>query len=88
MCSSDLFDLSSQYGPSIGITRINRWKRAYRMGMNPPIEVLGCLVDVEEREGKVGKGYKGVGGGGVGGHKRDERTAFVDEELSSRTAQE
>ncbi|RPB19565.1 hypothetical protein L211DRAFT_620598 [Terfezia boudieri ATCC MYA-4762] len=32
------FDLSSQYGPSIGITRINRWKRAYRMGMNPPIE--------------------------------------------------
>ncbi|KAF8421640.1 DNA polymerase delta, subunit 4-domain-containing protein [Tirmania nivea] len=82
------FDLSSQYGPSIGITRVNRWKRAYKMGMNPPIEVLKCLVDVEEREGKVERGYKGVGGGGVGGHKRDERTAFVDEELSSRTAQE
>ena len=57
------------------------------MGMNPPIEVLRCLVDMEEREGEVEKGYKGVGGGGVG-HKRDERTAFVDEELSSRTAQE
>lgn len=58
------------------------------MGMDPPIQVLKCLVDVEERGGKVEKGHKGVGGGGVGGHKRDERTAFVDEELSSRAAQE
>ena len=85
------FDESIQYLPRTGITRINRWKRAYHLGLNPPIEVLKVLVEVEQRGGKVESGKKAVGGEGVSaeaGRKRDERMAFIDEELSSRTAQE
>ncbi|KAM7191344.1 DNA polymerase delta subunit 4 [Rhypophila sp. PSN 637] len=43
------FDVSSQYGPCIGITRLKRWKRAERLGLNPPIEVLAALIKEEER---------------------------------------
>ncbi|EHK15500.1 uncharacterized protein TRIVIDRAFT_38688 [Trichoderma virens Gv29-8] len=44
------FDVSSQYGPCIGITRVKRWQRAERLGMNPPIEVLAVLVKEENKE--------------------------------------
>ena len=47
------FDLSSQYGPCVGISRIRRWKRAQALGLAPPIEVLAVLVK-EEAEGKKG----------------------------------
>lgn len=46
------FDLSSQYGPCIGIQRIRRWRRAYGLGLNPPVEVLAVLL----REEKTSKG--------------------------------
>ena len=35
---------SYKYGPCIGTTRIQRWKRAKALGLNPPIEV--CLLVV------------------------------------------
>ncbi|CAG8086889.1 unnamed protein product [Penicillium salamii] len=38
------FDLSSQYGPCIGIARIKRWRRANQLKLNPPIEVLAVLL--------------------------------------------
>lgn len=38
------FDVSSQYGPCIGIPRANRWYRAEKLGLNPPIEVLAVLL--------------------------------------------
>ncbi|CAG9944255.1 unnamed protein product [Clonostachys rosea f. rosea IK726] len=38
------FDVSSQYGPCIGIDRRKRWDRAERLGLKPPIEVLAVLV--------------------------------------------
>ncbi|KAJ5783132.1 hypothetical protein N7457_004906 [Penicillium paradoxum] len=38
------FDLSSQYGPSIGIARVKRWRRANLLKLNPPIEVLTVLL--------------------------------------------
>ncbi|RGP80595.1 DNA polymerase delta subunit 4 [Fusarium longipes] len=44
------FDVSSQYGPCIGMPRMKRWKRADRLGLNPPIEVLAVLMK-EERSG-------------------------------------
>ncbi|KAL2265327.1 hypothetical protein VTJ83DRAFT_6427 [Remersonia thermophila] len=44
------FDVSSQYGPCVGITRIKRWQRAQRLGLNPPIEVLAVLL-MEEAKG-------------------------------------
>lgn len=44
------FDVSSQYGPCIGIPRAKRWYRAEKLGLNPPIEVLAVLLK-EERQG-------------------------------------
>ncbi|EED13146.1 DNA polymerase delta subunit 4, putative [Talaromyces stipitatus ATCC 10500] len=38
------FDLSSQYGPCVGISRIKRWRRAHMLDLNPPIEVLAVLL--------------------------------------------
>lgn len=43
------FDLSSQYGPCVGIPRLKRWKRADTLGLNPPIEVLAVLLKEEKR---------------------------------------
>ncbi|KAF1955714.1 hypothetical protein CC80DRAFT_446484 [Byssothecium circinans] len=44
------FDMSGQYGPCTGIARLKRWKRAHRLGLEPPIEVLAVLL--KEQEGK------------------------------------
>ncbi|KAH8684652.1 DNA polymerase delta, subunit 4-domain-containing protein [Tricladium varicosporioides] len=44
-----LFDISSQYGPCIGIARMKRWVRANKLGLNPPIEVLAVLLKEEEK---------------------------------------
>ncbi|KAL9128278.1 MAG: hypothetical protein Q9217_003009 [Psora testacea] len=48
------FDLSSQYGLCIGISRMKRWKRADNLGLKPPLEVLAVLMKEEE------KGEKGM----------------------------
>ena len=51
------FDLSSRYGPSVGIGRLGRWRRAHGLGLEPPIEVLAVLL----KEAKSGAGMdKGV----------------------------
>ncbi len=39
-----VFDMSSQYGPYVGITRLERWERAKKWGLQPPEEVSGGLV--------------------------------------------
>ncbi|KAI9722005.1 MAG: hypothetical protein M1812_001965 [Candelaria pacifica] len=41
------FDLSSQYGPCIGIARMKRWNRANNLNLHPPIEVLTVLIREE-----------------------------------------
>ncbi|KAK4189819.1 DNA polymerase delta subunit 4 [Podospora australis] len=43
------FDVSSQYGPCIGITRLKRWQRAERLGLHPPIEALAVLLKEEAK---------------------------------------
>ncbi|KAI1354231.1 hypothetical protein F5Y01DRAFT_25977 [Xylaria sp. FL0043] len=48
------WDVSSQYGPCVGITRLKRWQRADKLGLNPPVEVLAVLMREE------GKGTKGI----------------------------
>ncbi|RVD84444.1 uncharacterized protein DFL_006193 [Arthrobotrys flagrans] len=45
------FDLSSQYGPCVGVSRFKRWERAERLGLGPPIEVLAVLLKAELGEG-------------------------------------
>ncbi|OAF59426.1 hypothetical protein VC83_04421 [Pseudogymnoascus destructans] len=47
------FDMSSQYGPCVGIPRRKRWLRAHRLGLAPPIETLAVLVK-EDKKGKGG----------------------------------
>ncbi|KAI9717196.1 MAG: hypothetical protein M1828_007389 [Chrysothrix sp. TS-e1954] len=42
------WDLSSHYGPSIGISRRDRCERACNLGMDPPVEVLAVLVNGEK----------------------------------------
>ncbi|KAJ7901630.1 DNA polymerase delta, subunit 4-domain-containing protein [Mycena leptocephala] len=39
-----VFDLSYEYGPCIGVTRLERWERAAALGLNPPIEVRDILT--------------------------------------------
>ncbi|KAH0541291.1 hypothetical protein FGG08_004215 [Glutinoglossum americanum] len=44
------FDISSQYGPCIGIARMKRWKRANGLGLRPPIQVLAVLLQEEAKQ--------------------------------------
>jgi DNA polymerase delta subunit 4 len=64
------FDLSSQYGPCIGITRLSRWKRADTLGLDPPVEVLAVLMREENKGTSQGCGkiayIDALGGGKVG----------------------
>ncbi|KAJ2986994.1 hypothetical protein NUW58_g4752 [Xylaria curta] len=47
------WDVSSQYGPCVGVSRLKRWQRADRLGLNPPVEVLAVLMQ-EEAQGTQG----------------------------------
>ncbi|KAL5513407.1 hypothetical protein ACEPAH_3806 [Sanghuangporus vaninii] len=39
-----VFDTSYEYGPCIGMTRLQRWERAHALGLNPPPEVREILL--------------------------------------------
>ncbi|XP_067388095.1 DNA polymerase delta subunit 4 isoform X2 [Emydura macquarii macquarii] len=41
------FDLSWEYGPCTGITRLQRWERAKSLGLSPPITVWETLLEHE-----------------------------------------
>ncbi|RWR87246.1 DNA polymerase delta subunit 4 [Cinnamomum micranthum f. kanehirae] len=38
------FDLNMSYGPCLGISRLERWERANKLGLNPPKEVENLLI--------------------------------------------
>ncbi|XP_054827887.1 DNA polymerase delta subunit 4 [Eublepharis macularius] len=38
------FDLSWEFGPCTGITRLQRWERAELLGLNPPVAVRELLL--------------------------------------------
>ncbi|KAI8985648.1 DNA polymerase delta, subunit 4-domain-containing protein [Trametes punicea] len=42
-----VFDLSYEYGPCVGISRLDRWERAHALGLNPPPEVKEILLTKE-----------------------------------------
>ncbi|KZT52378.1 hypothetical protein CALCODRAFT_502383 [Calocera cornea HHB12733] len=42
-----VFDLSYEYGPCIGMSRLERWERAEAMGLEPPPEVREILMTEE-----------------------------------------
>ncbi|CAM8976441.1 unnamed protein product [Rhodiola kirilowii] len=37
------FDLNMRYGPCIGMSRLDRWERAKKLGMNPPQDIESHL---------------------------------------------
>jgi len=39
-----VFDNSHEYGPCVGVTRLERWERAHALGLNPPVEVREILT--------------------------------------------
>ncbi|KAH9832550.1 DNA polymerase delta, subunit 4-domain-containing protein [Rhodofomes roseus] len=39
-----VFDMSYEYGPCVGVTRLERWNRAEALGLNPPPEVKEILL--------------------------------------------
>lgn len=48
-----LFDLEADYGPAAGLTRMERWERASKWGLNPPQAVYDILMTIEgEKEPK------------------------------------
>ncbi|KAG4302265.1 hypothetical protein PCK1_001537 [Pneumocystis canis] len=42
-----IFDLTYKYGPSKGISRLDRWNRAERLNLRPPIEIKKLLLSHE-----------------------------------------
>ena len=48
-----VFDLDKRYGPALGLTRLERWNRAERLGLNPPTEVRELLDKYAKEEAKL-----------------------------------
>lgn len=42
-----VFDMDYEYGPCVGLSRLQRWERASAMGLNPPHEVKDILMTQE-----------------------------------------
>jgi len=42
-----VFDNTYDYGPCVGVTRLERWDRAKEMGLNPPDEIRDILMTQE-----------------------------------------
>ena len=43
------FDLEVRFGPCMGISRLQRWERAQRLGKEPPADVKALLVKHGEK---------------------------------------
>ncbi|EKD03753.1 hypothetical protein A1Q2_01979 [Trichosporon asahii var. asahii CBS 8904] len=47
-----VFDLTSKYGPCAGMTRLERWNRAKKWGLNPP-EGIKDILETKQGEDDV-----------------------------------
>jgi len=45
-----VFDNSMEFGPCVGVTRMERWERAAVLGLKPPIEVRNILLTKQGSE--------------------------------------
>lgn len=41
------FDLKHEFGPCVGMSRLERWRRAERLGKNPPTIIRDILLNPE-----------------------------------------
>ena len=46
------FDAEPKFGPALGISRINRWKRAEMLKLKPPKEIYNLLKDMIDEQQK------------------------------------
>lgn len=44
------FDLNIKYGPALHITRLKRWERAARFGLQPPQSIGDILTEISKQE--------------------------------------
>ncbi|KAG0048497.1 hypothetical protein BGZ83_006560 [Gryganskiella cystojenkinii] len=51
------FDLSSKYGPCLGLTRLERWERAAMLDLNPPKNVKELLDHYKTLDTPLFQGY-------------------------------
>ena len=42
------FDLTQKFGPCVGPTRLQRWRRAERWKLDPPTDVLEILQSLDD----------------------------------------
>uniref|UniRef100_A0A7S0Q0H4 DNA polymerase delta subunit 4 n=1 Tax=Coccolithus braarudii TaxID=221442 RepID=A0A7S0Q0H4_9EUKA len=42
------FDLVQEFGPCVGLSRLQRWRRADKLGLNPPKMVLDILLSIDQ----------------------------------------
>lgn len=47
------FDLDSTFGPASGIPRLERWERALKFGLLPPVSMRKTLLRIAEGEGEL-----------------------------------
>ncbi|XP_078492328.1 DNA polymerase delta subunit 4-like [Ciona intestinalis] len=55
------FDLNNKFGPSQGIPRVDRWERASRLQLDPPIHVMQILqshVNDSKFQSSIWSGHK------------------------------
>ncbi|XP_057969981.1 uncharacterized protein LOC131159252 [Malania oleifera] len=43
------FDMNMTYGPCLGMSRLARWERAHRLGLNPPPQIQTLLESASVR---------------------------------------
>ncbi|CAI5982539.1 unnamed protein product [Closterium sp. NIES-65] len=56
-----LFDMDMAFGPCTGLSRLERWQRANRLGLNPPPHVRALLESASCREDSVWEGRVRLG---------------------------
>eukprot|EP00228_Micromonas_bravo_P003809 CAMPEP_0203006078 /NCGR_PEP_ID=MMETSP1401-20130829/3981_1 /ASSEMBLY_ACC=CAM_ASM_000894 /TAXON_ID=38833 /ORGANISM="Micromonas pusilla, Strain CCAC1681" /LENGTH=106 /DNA_ID=CAMNT_0049747709 /DNA_START=28 /DNA_END=348 /DNA_ORIENTATION=+ len=47
------FDMTSKFGPALGLTRLERWERAEKLDLSPPADVLRILREVGEDDPEI-----------------------------------
>ena len=52
-CFFALANVNCVLQPCTGIARLKRWKRAHRIDLDPPIEVLAVLLKEMDKDSKV-----------------------------------
>lgn len=76
--------------PCIGLTRLKRWQRANRLGLNPPVEVLAVLLKEEKKIVDVAAAANSKTGSGKGRVKKapSSSSSSSKKDVASEPSQE